>query len=139
MVTSITSGRLVVFKKTVWLGIKPKHQKCSSHADAVIWSSKTCNLALHANLFLRWSHSQQNALFFSTFCFTYMHLVVVEEFKDDRAFSLLHQELPQILVLRFDPLVPVVKILKKNWGHRENLGESGGQTFKGSDREKCQF
>ena len=31
------------------------------------------------------------------------------------------------------PLVPVFKILKKNWGHRENLGESGGQTFKGSD------
>ena len=58
--------------------------------------------------------------------------------KDDRAFSLLHQELPQILVLCF-PLVPVVKILKKNWGQRENLGESGGQTFKGSDREKCQF
>ena len=28
---------------------------------------------------------------------------------------------------------------KKNWGHRKNLGESGGQTFKGSDREKCQF
>ena len=37
------------------------------------------------------------------------------------------------------PLVPVVKILKKNWGHLENLGESGGQTFKGSDRGKCQF
>ena len=33
-------------------------------------------------------------------------------FKGDRAFSLLHQELPQILVLCF-PLVPVVKILKK--------------------------
>ena len=39
------------------------------------------------------------------------------------------------------PLVPVVKILKKKLGkfHRENLGESGGQTFKGSDREKCRF
>ena len=37
------------------------------------------------------------------------------------------------------PLVPVVNILKKIWGHLENLGESGGQTFKGSDREKCQF
>ena len=36
-------------------------------------------------------------------------------------------------------LVPVVKILKKNWGHQENLGESGGQTFKGFDGEKCQF
>ena len=36
-------------------------------------------------------------------------------------------------------LVPVVKILKKNWGHRENLGERGGQTFEGSDGEKCQF
>ena len=39
-------------------------------------------------------------------------------FKDDRVFSLLHQELPQILVLYFPrspwlPLVPVVKILKK--------------------------
>ena len=31
------------------------------------------------------------------------------------------------------PLVPGVKILKKNWGHEENVGESGGQTFKGSD------
>ena len=29
--------------------------------------------------------------------------------------------------------------LEKNWDHRENLGESGGQTFKGCDREKCQF
>ena len=27
MVTSITSGRLVVFKKTVWVGIKPKLEK----------------------------------------------------------------------------------------------------------------
>ena len=36
-------------------------------------------------------------------------------------------------------LVAVVKILKKNWGHRENLGENGGQTFKGSDREKCEL
>ena len=26
--------------------------------------------------------------------------------------------------------------LKKNWSHRKNLGERGGQTFKGSDREK---
>ena len=33
MVTSITSGRLVVFKKTVWGGIKPKHEKCSSHGN----------------------------------------------------------------------------------------------------------
>ena len=29
--------------------------------------------------------------------------------------------------------------LEKKWGHRENLGEYGGQTFKGSDQEKCQF
>ena len=29
--------------------------------------------------------------------------------------------------------------LEKNWGHRENLGESGGQTFKGSDRESVNF
>ena len=28
---------------------------------------------------------------------------------------------------------------KKNWGHRKNLGESGDQTFKGSDREKVNF
>ena len=36
MVTSIASGRLMVFKKTVWVGIKPKHEKkCSSHADVV--------------------------------------------------------------------------------------------------------
>ena len=37
--------------------------------------------------------------------------------------------------LRF-AIVPVVKIFEKKWGHRENLGESGGQIFKGSDREK---
>ena len=29
--------------------------------------------------------------------------------------------------------------LEKNWGHRENLGGSGGQAFKGSDPEKCHF
>ena len=29
------------------------------------------------------------------------------------------------------PLVPVVKILKKNLGHGENLGGSGGQTTSG--------
>ena len=29
--------------------------------------------------------------------------------------------------------------LDKKWGDREHLGESEGQTFKGSDREKCQF
>ena len=28
---------------------------------------------------------------------------------------------------------------QKYWAHRENFGENGGQTFKGSDREKCQF
>ena len=28
---------------------------------------------------------------------------------------------------------------EKNWGHRENLGKAGGQTFKGSHREKYQF
>ena len=37
MVTSITSGRLVVFKKIVWVGIKPKHEKkcrlVASHDD----------------------------------------------------------------------------------------------------------
>ena len=37
------------------------------------------------------------------------------------------------------PLVPVVKIFKKNWGHRKNLRESGGQIFKGSDRESANF
>ena len=29
--------------------------------------------------------------------------------------------------------------LEKNWGQRKALGESEDQTFKGSDREKCQF
>ena len=28
---------------------------------------------------------------------------------------------------------------KKNWGHRENLGESGDQTFKGSDEKSVNF
>ena len=50
-------------------------------------------------------------------------------FKDDLAFSLPHQDLHQILVICLPYKVPVVKILKKNWGHRENLGESGGQSF----------
>ena len=31
------------------------------------------------------------------------------------------------------------QIFKNNWGHRENLGEGGGQTFKGSDREQHNF
>ena len=31
------------------------------------------------------------------------------------------------------PLVLVLKILKENWGHGENLGESGDQAFNGSD------
>ena len=35
--------------------------------------------------------------------------------------------------------VTVVKILKKIGINGKILGESGGQTFKGSDREKCQF
>ena len=35
--------------------------------------------------------------------------------------------------------MPVVKILKKIRGHRENLGESGSQSFKGSDRESVNF
>ena len=43
-----------------------------SFVSLIIWSSKTCNLALHANLFLCWSHSQQTAPFSSTFCFTHM-------------------------------------------------------------------
>ena len=37
------------------------------------------------------------------------------------------------------PLLPAVKILKKIGVTGKNLGESEGQTFKGSDREKCQF
>ena len=91
MVTSIASSRLVVFKKTVWVGIKPKHEKkfiswrtlepCTSpllvacvwsFVSLIIWSSKTCNLALYANLFLRLSHSQQTAPFFSTFPIYYI-------------------------------------------------------------------
>ena len=37
------------------------------------------------------------------------------------------------------PLVSVVKILKKISGDWENLGESGGQSFKGSVRESVNF
>ena len=36
------------------------------------------------------------------------------------------------------PLVPVVKILKKI-GVTRKIWEKAGQTFEGSDREKCQF
>ena len=57
-----------------------------------------------------------------------------------RAFSLLTSGTPSDFGIML-PLVPVVKIMKEKLesSHRENLGESGGQTFKGSDREKCQF
>ena len=36
MVTSITSGRLVVFKKTVWVGMKPKHEKILHDVTVVV-------------------------------------------------------------------------------------------------------
>ena len=36
-------------------------------------------------------------------------------------------------------LVPVVKILKKNWGHGENLGESGGQTLRDLTEKSVNF
>ena len=58
--------------------------------------------------------------------------------KDDCAFSLLHQDFSHADLGIMPPLGPVVKILKKR-GHRKILGESGGQTYKGSDREKCQL
>ena len=29
--------------------------------------------------------------------------------------------------------------LDKNWSHRANLGENGGQSFKGCNKEKCQL
>ena len=45
-------------------------------------------------------------------------------FEEDRAFSLLHQELPQISML-MPLLVPVVKILKKNWGHLKIWEKAG--------------
>ena len=71
---------------------------------------------------------------------THPHLYFVtspllNHFKDDRAFRFLTLGTPSDFCI-MHPLVPVVKILKKNWGHRKNLGESGGQSFKGSDREK---
>ena len=39
----------------------------------------------------------------------------------------------------WDDFTTCCQILKKDWGHCENLGECGGQAFKGSDREQCQF
>ena len=38
-----------------------------------------------------------------------------------------------LIVLYYASLVPIVKIFKKN------VGGSEGLSFKGSDREKCQF
>ena len=55
-----------------------------------------------------------------------------KDIKNDNAFSLLNQDLSQIFS-QIPPLVPVVKILKKNRDHWKNLGESGGQTFKESN------
>ena len=37
------------------------------------------------------------------------------------------------------PLVPVVKILKKNWGHCENLGESADQTLRDLTEKSVNF
>ena len=37
------------------------------------------------------------------------------------------------------PLVPVVKILKKNRGHREKLEESGGQTLRDLKEKNVNF
>ena len=59
-----------------------------------------------------------------------------QRLEDDRAFRLLHQKIPQIFM---HSLVSVVKILKKVRSDRKNLGESGGLSFKGSDRGKCQY
>ena len=36
MVTSIISGRLMVFKKTVWVGIRPKHEKCCGLSPEIL-------------------------------------------------------------------------------------------------------
>ena len=59
------------------------------------------------------------------------------DLKDDRVFSILHQELRQILVCA--DLSTCCQNLEKNWSYQENLGEGGGHTLKGSDREKYQF
>ena len=53
-------------------------------------------------------------------------------FKDDHALRSLRSGTPSDLSVML-PLVPVVKILEKNWDQWENLGESGDRTFKGSD------
>ena len=37
------------------------------------------------------------------------------------------------------PLVPVVKMLKKNWGHRENLGESGVKLLRDLTEKSVNF
>ena len=55
---------------------------------------------------------------------------------DDRTFSLTSGTPSDFGIML--PLVPVVKIMKKI-GVTGKIWESGGQTFKGSDREKCQF
>ena len=53
-------------------------------------------------------------------------------FKDDCAFSLLHQDFCQV-----SSLSTCCQNLEKKLGSPENLEENGGQTVKGSDREKC--
>ena len=37
------------------------------------------------------------------------------------------------------PPLPVVKILKKNWGHRENLGESGFKLLRDLTEKSVHF
>ena len=37
------------------------------------------------------------------------------------------------------PLVPVVKILKKNWGHPENLGEGGVKLLRDLTEKSVNF
>ena len=50
--------------------------------------------------------------------------------KDDRAFGLLHQELPPIACLS----TFCCQNLEKNWGNRENFWRNRGSDFVGSDR-----
>ena len=59
--------------------------------------------------------------------------------KDDRAFRLLHQEIPEIFVLCIPKLSTCCQNLEKNLGSPEKFGRRRGLSFKGSDREKCQF
>ena len=61
----------------------------------------------------------------------------MSQLKDDHAFSLLHQEIPQIL--DYASLSTCCQNCEKNWGHQENLGETGVKILRDLTEKSVSF